>query len=299
MGKTESLPAGKPDCFVIMPISDPEGYKHGHFFEVFQDIIKVASEKAGYNAIRADDVKQTNLIHLDILNKLIETPMAICDLSDRNPNVLFELGLRQAFDKPTVLIQECGTNQIFDIAPLRITEYRKELGYREVLEDQNKITEALIATKKATDDGNGVNSLIRLLSLSSPAILKPIKETDTMLMLNAIMQEIDGLRWSIKNELNINKDRRIDSRFRKFENINMKLDKFKRMIINGVDKNEIQNIYWDLENSIENQIIHSHSIEEKEYFNKKIKDIKFIYSSYIDSVNKLRTQSDFVEEIRH
>ena len=41
--------------------------------------------------------------------------------------------LRQAFDKPTVLVQEVGTEKIFDIAPLRYTEYRRELKYREVL----------------------------------------------------------------------------------------------------------------------------------------------------------------------
>ena len=119
-----------------MPISDQEGYEKGQFTKVYEDIFKPACISSGYDPIRADEVKQTNLIHLDILQKLIASPMAICDLSSRNPNVLFELGLRQAFDKPTVLVQEVGTPKIFDIAPLRYTEYRKELRYREVLEDQ-------------------------------------------------------------------------------------------------------------------------------------------------------------------
>ena len=66
----------------------------------------MASDTAGFKSVRADEVRQTNLIHLDVLQKLIESPMAICDLSSRNPNVLFELGLRQAFDKPVVLVQE-------------------------------------------------------------------------------------------------------------------------------------------------------------------------------------------------
>ena len=130
------------DCFIIMPIADPDGYDKGHFKKVYEDIIKIACTKANFNPVRADEVKQTNLIHLDILQKLLESPMAICDLSNRNPNVLFELGLRQAFDKPTVLIQEIGTPKIFDISPLRYTEYRKELKYRDVLEDQEFIAEA-------------------------------------------------------------------------------------------------------------------------------------------------------------
>lgn len=117
------------DCFVIMPISECEGYEKGHFKHVYEDIIKPAVEKAGYIAIRADEVNATNLIHLDILKKLIDTPIAVCDLSTRNPNVLFELGIRQAFDKPVVLIQEKGTQKIFDIAPLRYLEYSKDMKY--------------------------------------------------------------------------------------------------------------------------------------------------------------------------
>jgi hypothetical protein len=189
------------DCFIIMPIADQEGYDKGHFNKVYEDLFKVACDKSGFKAVRADEVKQTNLIHLDILQKLIESPMAICDLSNRNPNVLFELGLRQAFDKPTVLVQECGTPKIFDISPLRYTEYRKELKYREVLEDQESIAEALSATKEATDKGEGINSIVSLLSLSSPASLKDISDNDTAKMMQVIMSEMNDLRTDFRHTL--------------------------------------------------------------------------------------------------
>jgi hypothetical protein len=206
------------DCFIIMPVSDPDGYDKGHFKKVYEDIFKVACEKSGFHAIRSDEVLQTNLIHLDILQKLIASPMAICDLSNRNPNVLFELGLRQAFDKPTVLVQECGTPKIFDIAPLRYTEYRKELHYREVLEDQITISEALKATKKATDSGEGINSIINLLSLSSPASLKDVTVNDSAKMLQIVMSEMNELRTDFQrtiqriDERDIN-DREIQNRY--------------------------------------------------------------------------------------
>lgn len=195
------------DCFIIMPIADPENYEKGHFNKVYEDIIKVACKNAGFNPVRADEVKQTNLIHLDILQKLIDSPMAICDLSNRNPNVLFELGLRQAFDKPTVLIQECGTPKIFDISPLRYTEYRKELKYRDVIEDQDLIADAIKATKSATDKGEGINSIVGLLSLSSPASLKDVSENDTARMMQVIMSEMNDLRTDFRRTI-----RRIDER---------------------------------------------------------------------------------------
>lgn len=207
---TETTAKNEKTCFVIMPISDPDGYEKGHFRKVYEDIFKVAIENAGFIPIRADEVLQTNFIHLDILQKLIESPIAICDLSSRNPNVLFELGLRQAFDKPTVLVQECGTEKIFDIAPLRMTDYRKELKYREVLQDQINIAEAIKATKTATGNGDGINSLINLLSLSSPATLKDITDKDSTKMFQIMMAEINELRGDFRNS--IRRMERIDDR---------------------------------------------------------------------------------------
>lgn len=165
-------------CFVIMPIADCDGYEKGHFKHVYNDIIKPAIEKTEFTAIRADEVKQTNLIHLDILQKLIDAPIAVCDLSTRNPNVLFELGIRQAFDRPVVLIQEIGTPKIFDIAPLRYLEYSKELKYHEVLRSQKELEEAINATKEAEGNTGSINSIVKLLALSSPAMIPNLDQSN-------------------------------------------------------------------------------------------------------------------------
>lgn len=198
-------------CFVIMPIADCEGYEKGHFAHVYNDIIKPAIEKTEFVAIRADEVKETNLIHLDILKKLIDAPIAVCDLSTRNPNVLFELGIRQAFDKPVVLIQEKGTPKIFDIAPLRYLEYSKEMKYHEVLESQKNLQEAIEATKGVENDAGNINSIVKLMALSSSAVIpnldKSNKEimaldflqaqmTDLKMMMEMVMQ--DGRKANVK-----------------------------------------------------------------------------------------------------
>ena len=198
-------------CFVIMPIADCEGYEKGHFAHVYNDIIKPAIEKTEFMAIRADEVKETNLIHLDILKKLIDAPIAVCDLSTRNPNVLFELGIRQAFDKPVVLIQEKGTPKIFDIAPLRYLEYSKEMKYHEVLESQKKLQEAIEATKGVENEADNINSIVKLMALSSSAVIpnldKSNKEvmaldflqaqmTDLKMMMEMVMQ--DGRKANAK-----------------------------------------------------------------------------------------------------
>ena len=187
------------NCFVLMPIADCDGYEKGHFAHVYDDIIKPAIDKTEYTAIRADEVKETNFIHLDILKKLIDAPIAVCDLSTRNPNVFFELGIRQAFDKPVVLIQEKGTPKIFDIAPLRYLEYSKEMKYHEVLESQKKLQEAIEATKAAEGDSGNINSIVKLMALSSPAIIPNLDNSNKeVLALDVMRSQMNDLKMMME-----------------------------------------------------------------------------------------------------
>lgn len=190
------------ECFIIMPIADTDGYSKGHFNHVYENIIKPSCEMSNYRAIRADEVKETNLIHLDILKKLIEAPLAICDLSSRNPNVLFELGIRQAFDKPVVLIQESGTPKIFDITPLRYLEYSKEMKYHEVLSIQTKLKEAILATAAAADDATNVNSIVKLMALNNPAYIPDIDTGKDGFALEVMRAEIRNMHQTINKIAN-------------------------------------------------------------------------------------------------
>jgi hypothetical protein len=131
----------------------------------------------------------------------LDSPIVLCDLSARNPNVLFELGLRQAFDKPVVLVQEIGTPKIFDIAPLRYTEYRRPLIYHEVIEDQRQITKAITATQRAAADNTGVNSIVRILSLTRPATLTEVQRAEHDPALQIIRAELSELRDDIRSAL--------------------------------------------------------------------------------------------------
>jgi hypothetical protein len=197
----------KPDCFVVMPVTDPEGYDPGHFQHIFDDIFAPACEAAGYVAVRADQIKETNLIHLDVLQRLLDSRMVLCDLSSRNPNVLFELGLRQAFDMPVVLVQEAGTPKIFDIAPLRFTEYRRARVYHEVIEDQRKLAGALVATRDAFEKGSGINSIVKILSLTKPAALPDVQETNRDPAFQIIRAELNDLRNEMRTMLRPLNDR--------------------------------------------------------------------------------------------
>lgn len=180
-------PGKLTECFVLMPISDTDGYEKSHFSRVYTHIIQPACSLAGLKAVRADDVFKTNYIIVDILRRIIESEIVICDLSARNPNVLYELGIRQAFNKPVVLIKDTKTERIFDIQGLRYTEYDYALRVDLV---QKNIEEIAKNVKDTMSPKPGdINSLIQLLSIKPAAIGNPLDiSAESKLILDAIAQ---------------------------------------------------------------------------------------------------------------
>lgn len=172
-------------CFIIMPISDVDGYEPGHFKRVYEYLLKPACEKAGFKPIRADDVKRTNYIVIDILKSIIDSEMVLCDLSAKNPNVLYELGIRQAFNKPITLVKDNSTDRIFDIQGLRQLDYDQNLRIDNVEKEILEIANTLDETHKA--HGTEVNSLIQLLGVSAATVPNTTDlSNDTKLILSAL-----------------------------------------------------------------------------------------------------------------
>jgi hypothetical protein len=175
-------------CFVVMPISDTDPYPTGHFRRVYDHLIVPACKRAGFKPTLASEVKETNLIVLDILERLHASDMVLCDLSSRNPNVLYELGFRQAFNKPVTLIKDLITERIFDIAGLRDIPYDHTLRIDTTNGAIAEIAERMRATHEASEkEEGGVNSLVQLMSVEEATVPKRKDVSqDTRLILNAL-----------------------------------------------------------------------------------------------------------------
>lgn len=154
-------------CFVMMPISDQGDYQKGHFAKVYEQIIQPAIREAGYEPYRVDENNICDAIINKIFDAIQNCPMAICDLSNRNPNVMYELGLRQAYDKPVVLIQDEKTEKIFDVSGISTVFYKSARIYEDVIEARESIRKAIISTRDKK-----VNSLVRLVNASVPDLSK-------------------------------------------------------------------------------------------------------------------------------
>lgn len=173
------------DCFIIMPIADTDPYPIGHFKRVYEYLIKPAVVAAGFRPVRADDVLNTNYIAIDIVKKIVNCEMALCDLSSRNPNVFYELGIRQSFNLPVTLIRDSITKRAFDIQGFRDIEYDENLRIDKVESTISLIKDTLENTYKS--NSNEINSLITLLGVRPARITSDVEiSKDTQLILNAL-----------------------------------------------------------------------------------------------------------------
>lgn len=121
-----------PFCGIVMPIAAMgSDYPEAHWKDV-RAIIDSAIKLAGYTPRIVSDAKESTVIHKSIINNLYEDLIVVCDVSGKNPNVMFELGMRLAFNKPVVIIKDDVTGYSFDTSNIQHLSYRKDLRHASV-----------------------------------------------------------------------------------------------------------------------------------------------------------------------
>lgn len=133
-------------CFVLMPF-DPA------LKEIYTEIyIPVCSEK-GFTCSRVDEINRPGSITRDILEGIVESDIIIADLTDRNPNVFYELGIAHATSNKTIMTSQKATNLPFDISHYRVIIYEHSLtGTKKLAHDLGKAIDELLAALDRTNN---------------------------------------------------------------------------------------------------------------------------------------------------
>lgn len=103
-------------CFIISEFG-------GYFDDYHEEIFRPAIEAAGLAPVRADSLFRSSDIVSDIWHFVTTCRVALADLTGRNPNVFYELGLAHAATKPVLLLTQDIHDVPFDLRALRIIEY--------------------------------------------------------------------------------------------------------------------------------------------------------------------------------
>jgi hypothetical protein len=104
-------------CFVMMPFAMPLG---GYYATVYDPAIR----KAGLTPIRADnEIFGAGKIMDQVWEGIQAAKVLVAELTTRNPNVFYELGLAHALSKPVVLVSATDEDVPFDLRHIRVIYY--------------------------------------------------------------------------------------------------------------------------------------------------------------------------------
>lgn len=144
-GKLAIVSEQKQVCGIIMPISPIDGCSAEHWKQV-KDLLSEAILEAGFKPSLVSDADDSGIIQKRIVQNIYDNEIVVCDVSGKNPNVMFELGMRLAFDKPTIIVVDDKTSYSFDTAPIEHLQYPRDLCYYSIIDFKNKLKDKITAT---------------------------------------------------------------------------------------------------------------------------------------------------------
>ncbi|MDZ7636829.1 MAG: hypothetical protein U5J83_01010 [Bryobacterales bacterium] len=108
-------------CFLIAPLGDEGSDTRRRSDQVLRYIINPVLEECGYSdAARPDHLGKPNVIVPSVIERVMDDPLVIADLSDRDPIVYYLLAIRHMSRKPVIKMVDAGQPSPFDVAHSRI-----------------------------------------------------------------------------------------------------------------------------------------------------------------------------------
>lgn len=178
---------GKLSCGLIMPISSIDGCSPEHWLEVKNIVIDAVASITDFDfsVSLVSDQQDVGVIQKRIVQNIYNSDIVICDVSCKNPNVMFELGMRLAFDKPTIIIKDDITDYSFDTGVIEHLNYPRDLRFSKVVAFKQGLADKLCATYKAYL-ADSSHSFLSSFGTFKVAALKQTEGTPDQLLMEMI-----------------------------------------------------------------------------------------------------------------
>jgi hypothetical protein len=115
------IQATEPFCFIIVPFRENE-FKQAVYFDVIKPLIENEFNIACY---RVDEDDLPDRIDNKIYSYILRSAFIVAEVTTRNPNVLYELGLAHMFEKYCIILSQVTHSEIpLDINRISAEPYK-------------------------------------------------------------------------------------------------------------------------------------------------------------------------------
>ncbi|MGG4196127.1 hypothetical protein ABEW50_22035 [Paenibacillus jamilae] len=195
----ESLSVG-----IIMPISPIDNCSADHWSDVRNIITEAIESISEYECTAkiVSDADDVGVIQKRIVQNIYSSDVIVCDVSCKNANVMFELGMRLAFDKPTVIIKDDITSYSFDTQIIEHLGYPRDLRFSRIVDFKKNLANKIVSTYKSSlNDPEHSTFLKNFGTFKVAAVQEAAVPRDDLLidMLSELHSEVSGIKSQLKN----------------------------------------------------------------------------------------------------
>lgn len=102
-------------CFIISSIGKENSQIRKVADEKYDLIFEPILKELDYDVTRSDKIASPGSISREIVQKLIDSNLVIADVTDENPNVFYELAIRNAIKKSVIIFKRHDQTMPFDV----------------------------------------------------------------------------------------------------------------------------------------------------------------------------------------
>jgi len=198
-------------CFLVFTNYDEGTKEYQIADEKFHLLIKPVLDELGYQCTRADERYQVGVITPKTIKELINSDLVIFDVSDFNPNIFYELAIRNAIKKPVIILKAPFQGQLYDINQDYVISFdmsNPDLWKRA----KAKLVTQILAVE---NNSNSSESILSEFGFSSNLLGKKSSEFEFLSLVRDLKSEIKRLKsFEVPQKNQVTKDKSSNEKLR-------------------------------------------------------------------------------------
>jgi len=187
------------ECFIVTPIGDNNSSIRRETDGLIKAVFEPALNDHGIKPIAAHQIADAGSITRQVVKKILESELVIANLTELNPNVMYELGIRHCARKPTIVIAREGVNLPFDLNDERTIFYKNDIfGVEELKERLQTVIPNALRDEKPD------NPVYRVVDVDLIKVSEGTTDADSIIdaRLSLIEDQLSTISRSIKSTNN-------------------------------------------------------------------------------------------------